>query len=199
VKVAYSVPAGASVQLVERAKNVNRILARRLSGRRCSGLPRVRPGTNQRILCATVSFRPAPGPGGKRQIQAVVTRRGIPLLQRSIASFRAPNPKLPSRVRLVRAQRRGDGLVVLFSPSSGASRYAVSVKLSDGRELAFDLQGRCRALRIPNVSTGVAATIKVAGVRFDLAMGRARAVSLKTGARSAGSKSKKLRLRNVCT
>jgi hypothetical protein len=187
------------VKLVEHAKGINRILTPRLSGRRCPGLPRVRPGTNQRILCAKVAFRPAAGPGGKRHVQAVVTRRGIPLLQKSIASFRAPKPKLPTRVRLIRAQRSKTGLTVLFSRSSGASRYAASAKLSDGRELAFDLGGRCRALRIPNVPRRVGATIKVAGVRYDLAVGRARGVSLKATARSAGSKSKKLRLGKVCT
>lgn len=198
LRVAYSVPDGSVVQLVERGKGVNRILTRRLKGRRCAGLPRMRPGTNQRILCATVAFRPAAGPGGKRKIQAVVMRRGIPLLQKSIASFRAPKPRLPSRVSLIRAQRTKTGLDVLFSPSSGASRYAVSARLSDGRQLAFDLAGRCRALRIPRVPSGVAAAIKVAGVRFDLAMGRAHAVSLKAKVHAAGSKSKKLRLRKVC-
>lgn len=199
VKIAYAVPPKSSVKLVEHAKDLNRILTRSLTGRRCHGLPRLRPGTNQRILCATVSFRPAAGPGAARHIQAVVTQRGIPLLQRNIASFRAPKPQLPSRVRLIRVQRNTGGLLVLFSKSSGASRYAVSAKLSDGRELAFDLRARCRALRIPSVGAGVAATIKVAGLRYDLAMGRARAVSLKAGARSAGSRSKKLRLGKVCS
>ena len=45
----------------------------------------------------------------------------------------------------------------------------------------------------------VAATVKVAGVRFDLALGRARAISIKANARSAGPTSKKLRLGKVCT
>lgn len=198
-KVAYSVPAGTKVELVERAKGINRILAAELRGRRCPGLPRVRPHTNQKILCAKVSFRPAAGPGGKRHVQAVVTRRGIPLLQKNIASFRAPKPHLPSRVKLIRVRRSNAGLVVLFSPSSGASRYAASAKLSDGRELAFELGGRCRALRIPNVPSGVSAKIKVAGIRYDLAMGRGRAVSLRADVQSAGSKSKKLRPGKVCT
>jgi hypothetical protein len=198
VKVAYSVPAGTTVKLVEHAKGINRVLAADLHGKRCPGLPRVRPHTNQRILCAKLSFHPAAGPGGTRHVQAVVTRRGIPLLQKSIASFRAPKPHLPSRVSRIRARRSKSGLLVLFSPSRGASRYAVSAKLSDGRRLAFDLGGRCRALRIRNVPNGVAAEIKVAGVRFDLATGHARAVTLKSKVRRAGSRSKKLRLGKIC-
>ena len=59
--------------------------------------------------------------------------------------------------------------------------------------------GRCRVLRIPRVPSGVAAALKVAGVRYDLATGRSRAVSLKANARSAGSKSKKLKLRKICS
>jgi hypothetical protein len=199
VKVAYSVPDGSKVTLVERAMGLNHILTNALKGRRCPGLPRVRPGTGQKILCATLSFRLAPGRGGTRHVQAVVTQRGIPLLQKSVASFRAPKPQLPSRVSLIRAKRSKGGIVVLFSPSVGASRYAASAKLSDGRELAFDLAGRCRALRIPNVPSGVSAAINVAGVRYDLAVGRARAVALKVNVSSAGSKSKKLRLGKVCT
>lgn len=199
VKVAYSVPTGSTVQLVERAKGLNRILTRGLVGRRCPGLPSVRPGTDQKILCATLTFRPAPGRGGTRHVQAVVLRDGIPLLQTSVASFRAPKPTLPSRVSLIRAQRSKGGILVLFSPSSGASRYAASAQLSDGRKLAFDLGGRCRALRIPRVPSGVSAAIKVAGVRYDLAVGRTRGVALKAKVRLAGSKSKKLRLGKVCT
>ncbi|MDX6581723.1 MAG: hypothetical protein QOI10_907, partial [Solirubrobacterales bacterium] len=39
LRVAYSVPNGAVVKLVEHAKGINRILTPRLSGRRCPGLP----------------------------------------------------------------------------------------------------------------------------------------------------------------
>jgi hypothetical protein len=199
LRVAYSVPPGASVQLHERAKGVNRTLAADLSGKRCPGLPRLRPGTNQRILCATLAFRPSAGPGGTRHVQAIVTKRGIPLVQKNIASFRAPKLVPPSQAKLIRVQRSKGGLLILFSPSSGAARYAASAKLSDGRELAFDLGGRCRALRIPKVPSGVSGSFKVAGVRYDLVLGRARGVSLKAAVRLAGSKSKKLRLGKVCS
>ncbi len=74
----------------------------------------------------------------------------------------------------------------------------MSAKLSDGRELAFDIAGRCRALRIAKVPSKVAATVKVAGVRYDLALGRARTISIKAYARSAG-RTKKLRTGKVCT
>ena len=89
--------------------------------------------------------------------------------------------------------------VVAFSRSLGASRYSVSAKLSDGRELAFDLGGRCRAVRITNISTGVAAAVKIVGVRYDLAMGRARTISISANRQSAGRIGKKWRPGKICT
>jgi hypothetical protein len=199
VRVAYAVAAGTSVRLVERAKGINHTIAAHVRGRRCPGLPRLRPHTNEKILCASVRFHPSQGPGGRRAVQAVVTRGGIPLLQKNIASFRVPRQNLPSAVRKLRARRSRGSLVVAFAKSRGASRYAVSAKLSDGRELAFDLGGGCRAVRIASVPAGVAAAVKIAGVRYDLAMGRARRISIKSNARSAGHNKKKWRPGKVCT
>jgi hypothetical protein len=198
VRVAYAVPVGTSVRLVERAKGINHTIAAHLRGRRCPGLPRMRPGTNEKILCANVRFRPSSGPGGTREVQAVVTRGGIPLLQKNIASFHVPRPTLPSRVTALRVRRGRGFLVVAFARSLGASRYSVGAKLSDGRELAFDLGGGCRALRIARVPAGVAATVKIAGVRYDLATGRAGTISIKAYAPSAGRAGKKFRPGKVC-
>ena len=187
------------MRLLERGKRVTRTIAVHLHGRRCPGLPVMRPHTNEKILCATIRFRPSPGPGGTREIQAVVTRHGIPLFQKNIASFHVPKPTLPSPVKALRARRGRGSLTIAFSRSFGASRYSVSAKFSDGRELAFDLAGGCRALRIARVPAKVAATVKIAGVRYDLAMGRSRSISIKAHKRSAGRTKKKLRTGKVCT
>lgn len=64
-------------------------------------------------------------------VQAVVTRRGIPLALENIASFRAPRQTLPTRVGALRVRRGPGSLVVAFTPSRGASRYSVAAKLSD--------------------------------------------------------------------
>jgi hypothetical protein len=190
LEVAYAVPPGASVRLVERAKGISRTIAGAVHGHRCSVGPKTRPGSDQAILCARVRFRPSRGPGGIRKIQAVVTRGPIPLEQKDIASFRAPKQTLPSRVGRLRARRANGFLVVAFPRSRGASRYAVSAALSDGRLLAFDLAPKCRAVRIAAVPAGVAATVKVTGVRYDLATGGSRSISIKSKAASAGPKGK---------
>ena len=188
--LAYAVPAGTSVRLVERAGGIGRTLRASVEGRRCPAGPATRPGTNQRILCAQVRFRPSRGPGGRRTIQAVVSRRGIPIAQQDVATFRAPKQTRPSRVVGLRAHRANGFLVVAFPRSRGASRYAVSVSLSDGRELGFDLDARCEEIQIPHVPAGVGATVTVAGVRYDMVLGDKRKLVVRPGVTNAGRKAK---------
>jgi hypothetical protein len=188
--VAYAVPKGASVRLVEHAKGLTRTIAGSVHGRRCPHTPRVRPGSDQQILCATVRFRPTRGPGGVRQVEAVVSRKGIPLLQKDITSFRAPAEKLPSRPGALRARRANGYLVVAFPRSTGASRYAVSASLSDGRELGFDLAAKCRAVRIAGVPADVAAVVRIGGVRYDLQTGAPRSIKVPANVTTVGPKGK---------
>ena len=80
--------------------------------------------------------------------------------------------------------------MVAFPRSRGASRYSVSAVMSDGRELAFDLASKCRAVRIANVPAGVAATVRVGGIRYDLRSGAQRSISIASDATTAGPKGK---------
>jgi hypothetical protein len=199
VQVAYAVPVGARVKLVEHAKDVEHTIASNLQGQRCPGLPVMRPHTNERILCATVTFTPALGRTRKREIEAVVSKGAIPLLQKTIASFTAPPLRLPSRIAVMRAQRSGGNLVISFARSSSASHYAVSADLTDGRELSYYLGATCHALKIKKVPAGVGADVKIAGVRYDLKMGRANSLAIKPNAKTSGKKSKKLTKGKTCT
>ena len=199
LKVAYAVPVGAKVKLVEHAKGVERTIAKNLQGTRCPGLPALRPHTNERILCANITFTPSLGQTRKRQVVAVVSKGAIPLMQKAIASFTAPPLGLPTRVAALRALRGNGDLVIAFSSSSGAAHYAVSAKLTDGRELSYYLGARCHALKITNVPAGVGAAVKLAGVRYDLKLGRASTISIGTTAKASGKKSKMLKKGNVCS
>ena len=133
-----------------------------------------------------MTFRPSRGPGGKRSIQAVVSRGAIPLGRKHVAFFRVPERTLPSRPGPLRARRVGGALIVAFPASRGASRYAVTAAFSDGRKLGFDLGWSCRAVRIPDVPNDVAASVKVAGVRYDMRPGLYRGIQLAEGRSSAG-------------
>jgi PKD repeat protein len=200
LEVAYAIPRGTSLALVERTKGISRTLVKSVRGRRCSAGPAKRPGSDQRILCTKVRFRASRGPGGTRSIQAVVTRKGVPISQENFATFKAPRETLPGKVGTMRARRvKGGALEVTFGASSGASRYVVSAKLSDGRELAFDLGSKCRGVRIPAAPKGIAATVKVAGVRYDLASGKPRALKIKSTATTAGPKRKRGKGPRICT
>ena len=165
----------------------------------CAGLPVLRPHTDERVLCADVTFTPSLGRARRRQVIAVVVKGAIPLYQRAIASFTAPALTLPSRVAALRAQRGSGDLVIDFASSSEAADYAVSAKLSDGRELSYYLGASCHALKITNVPAGVGAAVKIAGVRYDLKLGRANTISITATANSAGKKSKKLKKGRVCS
>jgi hypothetical protein len=159
----------------------------------------MRPHTDERILCANVTFTPSLGPTRKRQIVAVVSKGAIPLFQKAIASFTAPPLRLPSRPAVLRVQRGTGDLVVSFASSSSAAHYAVSAKLTDGRQLSYYLGARCHALKISKVPAGVGAAVKIAGVRYDLKLGKANTISIKPNAKTAGKKSKKLKKGRVCS
>jgi hypothetical protein len=94
------------------------------------------------------------------------------------------------RVGALLAHRANTFLVVDISRSRGASRYIVSASLSDGRELGFDLEPGCRKLLIAGVPAGVAAKVMIAGMRYGMATGAKRSISIKSNAASAGPKSK---------
>jgi hypothetical protein len=172
------------VSLVERGKGIARTLVEKVRGVPCKQRHTLSGG--RKLLCAQVKFRPARGPGGKRWVQAVVTRGAIPFARKNVASFRAPRETLPSRPGALRATRVGGALVVAFPAASGASRYSVIAELSDGRRLGFDLGSKCRAVKISAVPDDVSANVKVAGVRYDLRTGKYRAVQLRAGRSSAG-------------
>jgi hypothetical protein len=173
LQMAYAVPRGASVRLIEHGKGVNRTLVRSVRGHRCPGVPATRPGSDEKVLCFILRFKPA-----------LVSKGGVPIVQKDIASFRAPKLTLPPRPRLLLARRVGRTLQVAFTASSGAARYIVAATLTDGRKLAFDLRPNCQAVRIAGVSPFVGATVKIAGMRFDEALGRSRSISIKPGAKS---------------
>ncbi|HET9118603.1 MAG TPA: hypothetical protein VFN75_11120, partial [Pseudonocardiaceae bacterium] len=199
LRVAYAVPAGARVQLVEHAKGVQQTIKKNLGGQRCPGLPALRPHTDERILCTSVTFTPSLGQTRKRQIMAVVTNRGIPLFQKAIATYTAPPLPIPSRPARMFVQRGSGDLVISFTNSSAASHYAVSAKLTDGRDLAYYLGASCHALKIANVPASVGGAIKIAGVRYDLRMGKSNTISINADAKSAGKKSKLLKKGRVCS
>jgi hypothetical protein len=103
-------------------------------------------------------FTVADGPGGTREVLAVVTRGGVPAQRTAIAHFVAPGPITPGRPRSVRVVRTASRLTVRWKAAANAARYVVRVKLSDGRTDTYGVKaGRrlsVRAAALENADHG---------------------------------------------
>ena len=101
----------------------------------------------------TLRFVPAEGPAGTREIVALLENNGTPRSRAVVARYIAPAPARPTRVRGVRAQRRGAGLVVRWTPAAGARAHVVMVRMADGRRVLRVAGPRARELRLPRFLT----------------------------------------------
>jgi hypothetical protein len=88
-----------------------------------------------------VHFAAGDGRGGKRQIVAQAEQSGLPVLQQSVASYRAPRPIRP-HVRGLKARRAGHKVVVRWRRARGAKSYLVRFDVSDGRHLQRTTRGK---------------------------------------------------------
>ncbi len=142
--------------------------ATRRDGLKVTFLERFRGGTRT-IASArpagdgTLSFSTGSLPGGRRTVIALLSQDGVPRLQRTVASYTAPPPPRPARVRGVRIARAGGGIVVRWARASGAEAYLVRVTTGDGRRAARLVGPRTRSLRVARVAKRYAASATVAG------------------------------------
>ena len=107
-------------------------------------------------------FAVAPGPGGVRQVTAVIAIDGFPRRLLAVARFRAPASTAP-RVRRVSARAHRRRLTVSWSPVTGATSYDVEVRLT-GQTLHFALPIRQRRLAITLPSGARVGRVSVAAV-----------------------------------
>ena len=159
--------AGQTIRFVERGRGVARTVKV------------LRTGGNGRA-----AFRPAPGPAGKRTIEALVEQDGVPRERITVATYSAPGPQRPGRPAQVAVARHAKGLAITWSPAVRATRYAIRVQLDDGRALFFVRPRTSRALIVPGVPRSVGVAARVVGLRRDNTAGPAGT------ARSAASEAK---------
>ncbi len=127
----------------------------------------------------TFHFRPAPGPGGKREIIAIVEQDGIPDGMPLVARYKAPRDRRPQPPRRVQARRRGGKLVVAWEKVKGVRGYEVRVNLPrDGRRLLFFPAPGKHRLRIRGLERSDKAKVSVAAIGADLRAGRAARAKL---------------------
>jgi hypothetical protein len=111
-----------------------------------------------------VSFRPADGPGGKRKIVALVEQNGLPRTKLTAGSYVAPPRPRPGRPRKARIVRRGSRLVVSWRAPVPGFRHAVSVDLSDGRNIVLIARVGAKSVTVPDVSPGYGAKATIMGI-----------------------------------
>ena len=83
----------------------------------------------------TLRFAPADGPAGIRSVIALVDENGIPRARIVVAHYRAPRPMKPATPTGLTLTRRGTSLLASWHHVAGATRYAVYVRISDGRRI----------------------------------------------------------------
>ena len=85
-------------------------------------------GSHGRIV-----FTPASGPGGRRDILALISQGGVPAAQSIVGSYTAPAPQRLPAPQGLRTRRAGNRLLVSFNGVPGAWRYATTLTLASGR------------------------------------------------------------------
>ncbi len=190
LRMSYVVPEGASLRLVERGRGVQSTIVAKARGKRCRG-----PKIGVRLLCLDQRFKPARGPGGRRSVEAIVERNGVPIDTKPVVSYTLPARKPVAKPR-IRLSRSGSVVRISWLPAAGAASYAISAKLADGRSLTFRGGRDCRTVHIRGVGRDVRVSARVVGLRSDLRPGRTAAATLRGDKRAAGSS--KVRERRSC-
>jgi hypothetical protein len=185
INSAYTLPEGATLSFVEKGNGVQRTLKADVAGKTCPGAKASPDGRS--VLCNSVDFRPSSGPGGKREIVAVVERDGMPLSQKTVATFVAPKQTLPATPKRLRMARFNKWVVAAWDKDASADRYSVSVVTSTGRQFGRMLPAGCGSIAIP-AGAGTAVSVSVAGVREDLAVGARNHGALKPSQKRSGVK-----------
>jgi hypothetical protein len=143
---------GMRVEFVERGSGVDRLI-----------------GTTTKSN-GTITFKPAPGPGGIRQIIAMANERDMPIALRpgspdgghlTVASYRAPGPRRLGRVHGLIAYRVHNRLTVSFDKAPGAKRYAVLVSLASGLRTQYEITATHLTVAVANLEAPFGGTVGV--------------------------------------
>jgi hypothetical protein len=112
----------------------------------------------------TLRFVPGAGVAGTRTVYAIVSENGVARETVAVATYRAPGPVTPARVRGLEVRRHGGRFSVSFAGASGAAYYLVAVTGTDGRRLLDVVRGRRHSLSLPVVGYDDHLRVTVTGV-----------------------------------
>jgi hypothetical protein len=139
----------------------------------------------------TIAFRPAFGPGGKRQLVAEISDNGAPQDSQTLASYTVPAPARPGHAKHLRVRAGHGGFSYSFRPASHAARTLIAINASDGRHLQRLVATGVHRGSIPAIGYGDAVTVTVRGVRVDGVEGPAVSTSARIKPPTVKSKPRK--------
>ena len=126
-----NLPAGARLTFLQRGRGVDKLIASVSASR------------------GTVALQPSPGPAGVRQIVALASLNGTPLVLRPghkmagqvvVATFKASGPRRLAKVRKLAAYEQRGTLTVTFDGLGGVKTYAVVVALNNGMRTQYEVK-----------------------------------------------------------
>jgi hypothetical protein len=111
-----------------------------------------------------IAFKPGPGPGGRRNIVALVEQGDVPVSDDRVAGYVAPAPVEPGKPKHVRVKLSGRSLKVSWARARNAKLNRVRVALKrDGR--IVQVQTKKPSLLLRGVDAPDVATISVLALR----------------------------------
>ena len=154
--------------------------ARRIPGQRLSFIEES-PGAPPRVLKRTTAargkttFRALRFPERRREIVALVEQDGQPRARRVVARYKAPKLGRVTRVRNLRAVRRGKRLNVSWAAMRSAQKFHVIVTSRAGRRTLRTVKRSRLVLR----RAGAVRAVSVRAVGIDGRIGKPRATKVR--------------------
>lgn len=118
------------------------------------------------IRCGEIPFAPAPGPGGKREIVAIVTDHGEPVNEMNVATYTEQVPDHPGMVHHLTVTREGTDVTATWQGAPRAFDYDVDLTLADGEHRLLVVPAAERTAVFHDVPP-VSAVVTVDGLRKD--------------------------------
>ena len=129
-----------------------------------------------------LGFVPAPGPGGRREIVALLTQNGLVVQEVTVTRYAAPPPPRLGRATGLRLRRSGARAVATWRPGSAAAAQRFEALIAGGQRVTKLLGPGARRAVIPGVN-GRRVSVSVIALARDGHSGRPARASLAPGGR----------------
>jgi hypothetical protein len=113
-----------------------------------------------------ISFVPASGPGGRRQVVALISDNDLPRNQ-TVGSYIAPPPLRPGRARRLRLHAGRSAFSFRFTPPANSSQVLITIAATDGRHLQRTVSPTTHGGTVAALGSSDGVTVTVTGLGAD--------------------------------